>query len=61
MLSTSNKTKYSVYSDNHWFVEASIKVISSTTGQYFSIILCLPSNRWRVAVSPKINLYLSTL
>ena len=37
--------------------EEVMKVSESITGQYFSTIACLPSNRSSVAVNPKINLY----
>ena len=57
MSSGEISTWYSVKSDTQPLILATSKGISSITGQYFSTIECLPSNRSNVAVNPKINLY----
>ena len=52
-------TWYSVKSETHPLSFATSKVISSITGQCFSIKMCLPSSLSKVAVNAKINLYLT--
>lgn len=54
-------TWYSVKSETQPFAFATSIVTVSTTGQYFLINSCLPSNLSIVAVNPRICLYLIVL